>query len=85
MDLDGPLVDLAPVQVHQSKRLAPKTLHTLGGPGGPRPPEWHRSPTPPACGGDDEPQAPAASKALPDGDPVRHDCGIGPEAEAPKE
>jgi aliphatic nitrilase len=33
----------------------------------------------------DEPQAPAASKALPDGDPVRHDCGIGPEAEAPKE
>jgi hypothetical protein len=41
VDLGGPLVDLAPVQVHQSKRLAPKTLHTLGGPGGPHPTGWH--------------------------------------------
>jgi hypothetical protein len=44
VDLGGPLVNLTPVHVHQSKRLAPKTLHTLGGPGGPHPPKWHRRP-----------------------------------------
>jgi hypothetical protein len=55
VDLGGPVVDLAPVQVHQSKRLAPKTLHTLGGPGGPRPPKWHRRPPLPRTAGRNNP------------------------------
>jgi hypothetical protein len=42
VDLGGPVVNLALVQVHQSKRLASNTLHTLGEPGGPFPPKWHR-------------------------------------------